>query len=122
MQRRRGRCLRGLVDRYIDATNSGDLERLVAIFVSDAVVNDQFEEHRGVEEITRWARFDVMADSLRLTLVDWKDHYGSAIVTAHADGVFDKRGLPDPLILKMYLSGTAGRIVQLIILRDYSGT
>jgi hypothetical protein len=38
------------------------------------------------------------------------------------DGLFDKRGLPDPLVLAFYFSSYDDKIVQLIILRNQSGT
>jgi hypothetical protein len=37
------------------------------------------------------------------------------------DGLFDKRGLPNPLVLVFYFSSGGDKIVQLIILRNQSG-
>jgi hypothetical protein len=48
------------------------------------------------------------------------EHYGHFIVTANIDGNYDKRGLPDPLVLAFYFSACGERIVQLIILRNQS--
>ena len=48
------------------------------------------------------------------------NHYGNFIVTANVDGNYDKRGLPDPLILAFYFTGNSDLIVQLIILRNRS--
>jgi hypothetical protein len=48
------------------------------------------------------------------------EHYGHFIVTANVDGDYDKRGLPDPLVLAFYFSAYGDRIVQLIILRNQS--
>jgi hypothetical protein len=45
-------------------------------------------------------------------------HYGNFIVTANVDGNFDKRGLPDPLVLAFYFTRHRNLIVQLIILRN----
>jgi hypothetical protein len=45
-------------------------------------------------------------------------HYGNFIVTANVDGNYDKRGLPDPLVLAFYFTAQGGLIVQLIILRN----
>jgi hypothetical protein len=39
-------------------------------------------------------------------------------VTANIDGNYDKRGLPDPLVLTFYFSAHGDRIAQLIILRN----
>ena len=46
------------------------------------------------------------------------EHYGNYIVTANVDGNFDKRGLPDPLVLAFCVTPHRNRIVQLIILRN----
>jgi hypothetical protein len=45
-------------------------------------------------------------------------HYGNFIATANVDGNFDKRGLPDPLVLAFYFTAHSNLIVQLIILRN----
>jgi hypothetical protein len=45
-------------------------------------------------------------------------HYDNFIVTADIDGNFDKRGLPDPLVLAFYFTPHDDLIIQLIILRN----
>jgi hypothetical protein len=47
-------------------------------------------------------------------------HYDNFIVTADIDGSFDKRGLPDPLVLAFYFIPHDDLIIQLIILRNRS--
>jgi hypothetical protein len=46
------------------------------------------------------------------------NHYGNFITTAIVDGNYDKRGLPDPLVLAFYFIARSDSIVQLIILRN----
>jgi len=46
------------------------------------------------------------------------EHHGNFIVTANIDGDFDKRGLPEPLVLAFYFTPHDDQIVQLIILRN----
>jgi hypothetical protein len=46
------------------------------------------------------------------------EHCGNFIVTANIDGDFDKRGLPEPLVLAFYFTPHDEQIVQLIILRN----
>ena len=46
------------------------------------------------------------------------NHYGNYIATANVDGNYDKRGLPDPLVLAFYFTPQSDLIVQLIILRN----
>jgi hypothetical protein len=107
------------VNAYLQAANAGDISALVAAFADDAVVNDQLCDHRGRQAICEWARRDVIGMSLRLEVVDWVEHYGSVLVTAHADGQFDRRGLPDPLVLTLHFFPGEGRIGTLIILQNF---
>jgi ketosteroid isomerase-like protein len=110
------------VDTFVRATNSGDLEVLLATFVDDALVNDQLCDYWGKEAIREWAIRHVVGERLAIHVVSKVDHYGHCILMAHVDGEFDKRGLPFPLVLAFYFSMYRDRIVQLIILRNLSGT
>jgi hypothetical protein len=109
------------VAAYIRATNLCDLDALLATFVDDALVNDQLTDYWGKEAIAAWAARDIIGERLTLKVVKTVQHYGHSIVTAHVDGLFDKRGLPDPLVLVFYFSSYDNKIVQLIILRNQSG-
>jgi hypothetical protein len=111
-----------VVTAFVRATNLGDLDALLATFVDDALVNDQLQDYWGKEAIAAWAARDIIGDQLALEVVASVEHYGHSIVTAHVDGLFDKRGLPDPLVLAFYFSSYDNKIVQLIILRNQSGT
>ncbi len=116
--------VRGLpapVAAFIQATNLGDQEALLATFVDDALVNDQLQDYWGKPAISVWAARDIIGERLRIDVVHTVAHYGHLIVTAHVDGLFDKRGLPDPLVLAFYFSSHDSKIVQLIILRNLSG-
>jgi hypothetical protein len=110
------------VAAYIRATNKGDLEALLATFVDDALVNDQLRDYWGREQIRNWAQRDIIGEQLTMRVVGVVLHHGHVIVIAHVNGDFDKRGLPDPLVLTFYFSAVDDRIVQLIILRNQSGT
>jgi hypothetical protein len=107
---------------FIQAANLGDLDALLATFVDDALVNDQLTDYWGRQAIASWAARDIIGERLTLKVVKIVQHYGNSIVTAHADGLFDKRGLPDPLVLAFYFSSYDNKIFQLIILRNQSGT
>lgn len=109
------------VAAYIRATNLCDLDALMATFVGDALVNDQLTDYWGKEAIATWAARDIIGERLTLKVVKAVQHYGHSIVTAHVDGQFDKRGLPNPLVLAFYFSSCGNKIVQLIILRNQSG-
>ena len=107
---------------FVAATNLHDLDALLATFVDNALVNDQFQEYWGKQAICIWATHEIIGASLHMAVVDSSEHYGHVIVRANIDGTFDKRGLPDPLQLDFYFSARDDKIVQLIILRNQSGT
>ena len=109
------------VAAYIRATNLCDLDALLETFVDDALVNDQLIDYWGKEAIAAWATHDIIGEQLTLKVVRTVQHYGQSIVTAHVDGLFDKRGLPNPLVLAFYFSSCGNKIAQLIILRNQSG-
>jgi hypothetical protein len=109
------------VAAYIRATNLCDLDALLETFVDDALVNDQLIDYWGKEAIAAWVAHDIIGERLTLKVVKTVQHYGQSIVTAHVDGLFDKRGLPNPLVLAFYFSSCGDKIVQLIILRNQSG-
>ncbi|MBM0107062.1 nuclear transport factor 2 family protein [Steroidobacter sp. S1-65] len=110
------------VAQFFEATNAGDLTGLLRVFAPDSIVNDQLQEWRGLAAIGRWAECDVLGQQLSLRPVHCIEHYGHCIVTAQADGNFDKRGLPDPLEVHLYFTLAEHKIVQLVVLRDLSGT
>ena len=107
-----------LLATYVEATNSFDLEGLLATFVEDALVNDQLRDYWGKIAIREWAERDIIGENLTLEVTDVIEHYGNFIVTAKVDGSFDKRGLPNPFVLAFYFTVNENRIVQLMILRN----
>jgi hypothetical protein len=107
-----------LVATYVQAINTFDLEGLLAAFADDALVNDQLRDYWGKPAIREWAERDIIGERLTMQVVNIVEHYGNFIVTANVDGNYDKRGLPDPLVLAFYFSGHGDLIVQLIILRN----
>ena len=107
-----------LVGAYVEATNSFDLERLMATFVEDAVVNDQLRDYWGKPAISEWAKRDIIGERLTMNVTKVISHHGNFILTANVDGNYDKRGLPDPLVLAFYFTPQSELIVQLIILRN----
>jgi len=106
------------VAAYVAATNAFDLDRLLATFADDALVNDQLRDYWGKAAIREWAERDIIGERLSMNVVGVIEHYGNYIVTANIDGDFDKRGLPEPLALAFYFAPHDDQIVQLIILRN----
>lgn len=109
-----------LVAKYVEATNNCDLERLLATFADDALVNDQLRDYWGKPAIREWAERDIIGERLTMDVTAMIEHYENLIVLANVDGIFDKRGLPDPLVLAFYFTTHGDKIVQLIILRNRS--
>jgi hypothetical protein len=111
-------ALPSLVAAYVEATNSFDLDRLMATFDENALVNDQLRDYWGKPAIREWAIRDIIGERLTMNVTKVVNHYGNFIVTANVDGNYDKRGLPDPLVLAFYFTAQSDLIVQLIILRN----
>jgi ketosteroid isomerase-like protein len=107
-----------LVSAFVEAINSSDLEGLMATFADDALVNDQLRDYWGKAAIREWAEQDVIDEGLKMAVTDIVEHYDNFIVTANIDGAFDKRGLPDPLVLAFYFTVYNDLVIQLIILRN----
>jgi ketosteroid isomerase-like protein len=107
-----------LVAAFVEATNSFDLERLMVTFADDALVNDQLRDYWGKAAIRACAERDFIGERLTIAVTEVVKHYDNLIVTADIDGNFDKRGLPDPLVLAFYFTLHNDLIIQLIILRN----
>jgi hypothetical protein len=82
-----------LVAAYVEATNSFDLDRLMATFAEDALVNDQLRDYWGKPTIREWAKCDIVGERLTMNVTEVINQYGNFIVTANIDGNYDKRGL-----------------------------
>lgn len=121
-RRSSGLMLPHSVAQCIAAINAGDLSGILGVFAADAIVNDQLRHWCGMTELREWAAVDVIGQRLTLEPIHCVQRYGHCVVGAHADGNFDKRGLPDPLEVLLYFTLADDSIVQLIILRDRSGT
>jgi hypothetical protein len=106
------------VAAFIDAVNRRDLDALVATFARHALVNDQLREHWDREAITAWAARDVVGQRLTLRVRNAVTNHTQAVVEAEVDGDFDKRGLPEPLVVTFYFSTHENHLVQLVILRN----
>ena len=67
------------VSAYAEATNSFDLEGLVATFADDAPVNDQLRDYWGEPAIREWAARDIIGASLTMDVTNVIEHYGNFI-------------------------------------------
>jgi hypothetical protein len=96
--------------------------RAAQTLADDAFVNDQLQDYWGKAAIAEWAARDIIGARLTMYVVNVLEHHGHVAVTAHVDGDYDKRGLPDPLVLAFHFWPREDEIVQLIILRNLAGT
>ena len=103
---------------YIEATNSFDLDALLASFAEHGLVNDQRREYRGRAAIRSWAAREIVGDKVTMHPTQVTRNHDNVVVTAAMDGNYDKSGLPDPLFLTFYFSLHGDRIAQLIILHN----
>ncbi|HEY9347430.1 MAG TPA: nuclear transport factor 2 family protein [Inquilinus sp.] len=118
MARRANPILPWVVAAFVRAANCLDLEGLLATLADDALVNDQLCDHWGKQAIREWAAREIIGERLALHVVDVVEHRSHVVVTANINGDFDRRGLPDPLVLSFYFSLLGEQIEQLIILRN----
>jgi hypothetical protein len=105
-------ALSPLMAAYVEATNTFDLERLLATLADDALVNDQLRDYWRKPAIREWAQRDIIGERLTMNITKVINHYENFIVTANVDGNYDKRGLPDPLGLGQPARPTAVGIQQ----------
>jgi hypothetical protein len=104
------------VARFVAGINTADVALVLSQFVEDAIVNDQLREYCGAESIRQWAEQECIGKALTIDVIDARRHYGQMILTGRIWGDFDKRGLPDPLLLTFYFTQDGCKVVQLIIL------
>ena len=108
--------LEGIIAEHIKAVNAFDTEAIVATFATDAYVNDNRREIRGIDAIRRWVEKEIVGDRVTLDVREVVDHHGDTIVRAAYDGQYDKTNLPEELILTNYFSVRDGKIVSLAVI------
>jgi hypothetical protein len=106
------------VSAYVEATNEFNLERFMATFHDDALVNDHRDEFSGKEQIRAWAAREIIGDHVTMKVVNARRLGDHAALKAEVDGDFDKKGLPSPLVLNFYFSVSGDKISGLVIVLD----
>jgi hypothetical protein len=109
-------ALPAAIRTYVDAGNAFDLETLAGAFAADAFVNDARHEYWGIDAIQDWLARELVGDKVTMDVTEVTEHYGTLTVAAVMDGLYDKTGLPDPLVLTHYFTVHDDRIVRLIII------
>lgn len=107
-----------VIAEYIAAVNAFDLERILATFATDALVNDVRREFVGVEAIRRWAAKELVGDRVTMEIIEVRPRGGETVVRARFDGQYDKTGLPPELILTTYFAVRDEKIATMIIIHN----
>jgi uncharacterized protein (TIGR03067 family) len=102
-----------LAAEYIRTTNGNDPTGFIAMFDDDAVVDDAGRIVRGRDAIRRWAASDIFAASVTLDALDVSEYESGVTIKAKVDGTFDRKGLPDPLVMTFDISLRRGKIAKL---------
>ena len=106
------------VAAFVSAVNARDVAAVVESFADGALVNDELQEHWGRQAVTEWASRQIVGLGLSIDVHRVVHNGDHTVVAGNVDGSFDKRGLPDPLVLTFYFSSSGGKLVQLLILRN----
>jgi hypothetical protein len=110
------------IDQYVAAVNAFDLERILATFAADAIVNDARREFVGIDQIRRWVAHEIVGDRVTLEVTEVVSRGAETVMGARYDGTYDKTGLPPVLILTHYFVVRDGKISTMIILYNRPNT
>lgn len=110
------------ITTLVTAINSFDVDAIMATFADDALVNDYSREFWGLERIRLFIAKEFVGDHVTVELVEIVDNAGMWCVRCRFDGDYDRAGLPDPLIMTIYLRIRDGRIATLFVIKNNEPT
>jgi hypothetical protein len=113
-------ALPDVIAAHIAAHNRPDPDAYLATFADDALLNDFQREFLGHNAIRAWAEKEIFGDHVTIQVERAFRNYSDIVLHARVDGDFDKTNLPNPLVLSYYFSIDAGKITQLVMLRNKS--
>lgn len=90
------------VEMHFRTTNTDHPTTFLSTFHDDALVLDGGKEYHGKAAIKEWSDKTYFGDHLRLKITNVVQDATELVVTAIADGDYDKSGLPDPLYLDFH--------------------
>ncbi|MHB9836956.1 nuclear transport factor 2 family protein [Paraburkholderia terrae] len=105
-----------VIASFLLALNNADASAMAELFRDDALVNDQLRDFWGRPAIEAWIAREVIADNLRIEVLQVSQHYRVTTVVGAVTGTFDSRGLPNPLIVNLHFSLFNGQIARLFML------
>ena len=97
--------LPSIVAQFVQASNARDLDRFVACFAADAVVEDEAQTHNGIDEVRGWKRETQNRYRYTIEPVDRVERDGQTILTATLTGDFP--GSPVDLIYEFTIADGA---------------
>jgi ketosteroid isomerase-like protein len=77
-----------VIDAYIQAANSRNTDRFVSLFMVDAIVHDEGQEHRGIAAIREWFESTVEKYAFTLTRIGLTQESDKAILSVRIEGKF----------------------------------
>jgi hypothetical protein len=107
-----------VIGANVAACNAHDIDAWMETFAEDAMLNDISREFIGAKAIRAFAEKEIFGDNVTMAVHRAWDRYGDVTVHARFDGTYNKKGLPDPLILSLYFSLRDSRITQLIFIHN----
>ena len=107
-----------VISAHIRAVNCGDLERMIETFAWDAIVNANAVFYVGIDDIRKWAQRYLIKKHVSFEVDDIRDQYGTTIISAAADGDFDRDQCPDPNYLDFFFVVRDEKIVLLIVIKN----
>lgn len=100
---------------HFQSTNADDPAAFLGVFSDNAVVVDAGKEYHGKAAIKEWSDRAYFRDHLRLEITHAAQDAREFVVTAKADGDYDKTGLPDPLYLDFHFTVEEEKVTLLRI-------
>jgi hypothetical protein len=97
--------------RYFTAASAHDVNRMIALFVTGAVVRDEGREHRGLRAIREWMRETIEKYDYTAEPTAFTENGGRAIVTGLVSGNFPG----SPVSLRYVFLLQSGKIARLEI-------
>ena len=105
-----------VIASFLRALNNADATAMADLFRDDALDNDQLRDFWGRPAIEAWIAREVIADNLRIEVLQMSQHYRVTTVVGAVTGTFDSRGLPNPLVVNLHFSLFNGQIARLFML------
>ena len=98
---------------YVESINHHDRAAFNCLFAEDATVDDVGRMFHGADAIKAWSDREIFDARVTLEVLDAVERDGLTALTTKVEGVFDRTGLPDPLILEHRLNIKDNKIATL---------